>query len=356
MPANDGANSKPTPNPAGDAQPGTNGPRPPAPHEAQPEQLKSSRLEAQREMLALVATQGELNSSRYEPRDLPSAITLARMIATSPLCPMALRGREADVLLVMMTGAEIGLTTMQSLRNIYVVEGRIGMSAALIRGRCQKHAECELFEIAEADGAHAVVEVKKRGWSERRLVSWSLEDAERAGLLKDDRPDSLWQRWPQEMCVARATTRAASMYFPDITAGLLSEEELRDVTVTALVPGASPGSSTPPSVAPAGGVLPRVAPGMVMQPSHAALDAFAAAGAPGSPSHGSLSDAVEEAHRRQPQHAPRSATTRKPPKRADRAARKPAVSASPPPGSSAAARARKPAAGHAAGRNGRPAR
>jgi hypothetical protein len=339
MPANDGA-PKPSANPDGDVQPGSNGPRPAA-HDSHTE--LPSRLEAQREMLALVATTGELSSSRYEPRDLPSAITLARMIATSPLCPMPLRGREADVLLVMMTGAEIGLTTMQSLRNLYVVEGRIGMSAALIRGRCQKHLDCDLFEVAEAEATHAVVEVKKRGWSERRLVSWSIADAERAGLVK---PDSLWQRWPQEMCVARATTRAASMYFPDITAGLFSEEELRDATLSGLAPAGPAGSSTLPSAPPAAGVRPGLAPGLVMRPSHSALDAFAAAGAA----------AAEQALAGQQEPAPRAATARKPPKRAepaDRRARKRAVAATP---AAAGGRARKAGVSHTSGRNGRPTR
>jgi hypothetical protein len=334
MPASDRA-PRPTAKPADDAKAGSNGPRPPVqpaqlPQDGQPEALRSPRLEAQREMLALVTTSGDLSSSRYEPRDLPSAITLARMIATSPLCPMALRGREADVLLVMMTGAEIGLTTMQSLRNLYVVEGRIGMSAALIRGRCQKHLDCDLFEVAEADATHAAVEVKKRGWSERRMVSWSIADAERAGLVK---PDSLWQRWPQEMCVARATTRAASMYFPDITAGLFSEEELRDATLSGLAPAGPAGSSTLPSAPPAAGVRPGLAPGLVMQPSHSALDAFAAAGAA----------AAEQALAGQQELAPRAAMARKPPKRAEPAGRrapKRAVAATP----------------AAASRNGRPTR
>src|SRR5260370_40054294 len=106
----------------------------------------SAGLAAQRELLALVETTGELSASRYEPRDLPSAITLARMIASSPLCPPALRGREADVLLVMMTGAELGLSTMRALRNLHVINGRVGMSAAMIRGRCQQHPDCERFE------------------------------------------------------------------------------------------------------------------------------------------------------------------------------------------------------------------
>ena len=303
--------------------------------------IRTPRLDEQRELLALVETTGELSSSRYEPRDLPSAITLARMIATSPLCPLALRGREADVLLVMMTGAEIGLTTMQSLRNLYIVEGRIGMSAALIRGRCQKHGDCALFEVAEADAAHAVVEVKKRGWTESRRVSWSIADAERAGLIKEDQPDSLWRRWPQEMCVARATTRAASMYFPEITSGLLSEEDLRDMSTPAAAAGAL--AVTAPPIA-------GRAPGVVTPPSLSALDAFAAAGAAAAPAPSRRPRTPAGAGgRHEPSTHARAA--RKPPKRADpgrNGGRAPATTA---PATTAAARQRKKAP--AAGRNGR---
>ncbi len=296
--------------------------------------LRTPRLDEQRELLALVETTGELSSSRYEPRDLPSAITLARMIATSPLCPLALRGREADVLLVMMTGAEIGLTTMQSLRNLYIVEGRIGMSAALIRGRCQKHGDCALFEVAEADAAHAVVEVKKRGWTESRRVSWSIADPERAGLIKEDQPDSLWRRWPQEMCVARATTRAASMYFPEITSGLLSEEDLRDMSTKA---GTEPATVALP--------IASRAPGVVTPSSLSALDAFAAAGAAapaGAAARGGATSGAGGRH--EPSGHARAA--RKPPKRAD-----PGRNGGRAPASTAAVRQRKKAP--AAGRNGR---
>jgi len=222
-------------------------------------------LEAQREMLALVETTGDLTTSRYEPRDLPSAITLARLIAGSPLCPPPLRGREADVLLLMMTGAELGLSTMQALRNLHVINGRIGMSAAMVRSRCQKQPDCELFEVAEADADHAVMEVKKRGWTERRLVAWTIEDARRAELIQ---PDSLWTKWPQEMCIARATTRAASMYFPEVTSGISTEEDLKTMP--------------PPEPDPV--VLESGRP--VTLPRLSALDAFAAAGEEGDPDNG----------------------------------------------------------------------
>jgi len=199
----------------------------------------------------------------------------------------------------------------------------------LIRGRCQKHADCALFEVAEADAAHAVVEVKKRGWPAVRRVAWSIADAERAGLIKEDQPDSLWRRWPQEMCVARATTRAALMYFPEITSGLLSEEDLRDM-----------GSAA--AAAPAPAALPKAsrAPGMVTPPSLSALDAFAAAGAPAPAPAGTRGRHEPSTHAR---------AARKPPKRADPGRNGGRVR--PAAASAAAARQRKKAT--AAGRNGR---
>jgi hypothetical protein len=236
-------------------------------------------LAVQRDLLALVETTGELSASRYEPRDLPSAITLARLIASSPLCPPALRGRESDVLLVMMTGAELGLSTMRSLRNLHVINGRVGMSAAMIRGRCQQHPDCERFEVVEADAGHAVVEVKKRSWppSQRRLVTWTIAEAERAGLVTDE---SLWKKWPQEMCVARATTRAASMYFPEVTAGVLADEELRDLPAPQAPPlaGAAPAAKAGHGGVPGNGAPPAASTPASFSP---ALDAFAAGG-PGS--------------------------------------------------------------------------
>ena len=264
------------------------------------------------------------------------------MSSTTPL-PFA--GKSALVTRATRNiGAEIGLTTMQSLRNLYIVEGRIGMSAALIRGRCQKHGDCALFEVAEADAAHAVVEVKKRGWPASRRVSWSIADAERAGLIKEDQPDSLWRRWPQEMCVARATTRAASMYFPEITSVLLSEEDLRDMSAAAGTPAVTAGTPAVTALPIAGR-----APGVVTPPSLSALDAFAAAGAAAAPS-GPRTPAGAGGRHEPSTHA---RAARKPPKRADPGrnggrARAAAVTA---PASTAAARQRKKST--AAGRNGR---
>jgi hypothetical protein len=166
-------------------------------------------------------------TTRYEPSNLEEAMTLATKISKSGLCPEALRGKEADVLLVLLKGSEMGLTSMQSLQNLYVIHGRIGCSADLLRARAQAHPDCVRFEIVEASREKATLEVLKAGWSETITVTWTLQDAQRAGLI---RQGSSHEKWPEEMNVARVTSRAARRYFPEVCAGIYSKEELEAET------------------------------------------------------------------------------------------------------------------------------
>ncbi len=162
-------------------------------------------------------------TTRYEPTNLEEALKLSALIAKSGLCPESLRGKETDVFMVLSKGSEMGLTSMQSLQNLYVIHGSIGCSADLLRARAQAHPDCVKFEIVEATKERAVLEVLKSGWTEPIKVTWALQDAQRAGLL---RQGGSHERWPEEMHVARVTSRAARRYFPDVCAGLYVKEEL----------------------------------------------------------------------------------------------------------------------------------
>lgn len=194
----------------------------PETHQQQPEAVE----DRQRNYLARINTTGELSSTSYEPRDLPSLMDLANMLARSALVPQALRGKPQDITLVCMRGREMGLTTMMSLQNLHAIYGKVGLSADLMRALCQAHPECEGFEVVEASPEKASVQVKKKGWTSTAIVTFTIEDAKRAGLVK---PGGNWQSWPEDMCVARATSRAARRYFPAVVAGLYSVEELRDM-------------------------------------------------------------------------------------------------------------------------------
>jgi len=166
--------------------------------------------------------------TKYEPQNLSELSSFAKSIAGAGLCPDALRGKPSDVSMVLIRGAEMGLSAMTALQNLVVIKGKITISADLLRARCQAHPACEMFEVVEADDQRATVRVRKAGWSEPLEVSFTIEEAKRAGLAGKDN----WKNYTQDMLVARATSRAARRFFPDVTAGAYTTEEVRDIDDT----------------------------------------------------------------------------------------------------------------------------
>jgi hypothetical protein len=181
-----------------------------------------NRDEKQFQFLQRIET-GDTALTAYEPTTLEGAMALAKVISRSGLCPDALKNKDADVLVVLMRGKEMGLSAIQSLQNLHVIYGKIGMSADLMRARCQSHPDCVRFEIVSADDKQATVEILKAGWPQAQLVTFTMDEARKAGLVKTG---GGYEKWTQDMLVARATSRAGRRYFPSVVAGLYTPEEL----------------------------------------------------------------------------------------------------------------------------------
>ncbi len=87
--------------------------------------------------MVLAASQSLLAGDAFrmalEPTTLEQAFNIAGIIATCRIC-----GCETteDALVRIMTGRSLGLTTMQSLRGVYVVNGRPGLDATLMHAIC----------------------------------------------------------------------------------------------------------------------------------------------------------------------------------------------------------------------------
>src|SRR5262245_7662249 len=86
------------------------------------------------------------SSVGFEPQTWKDMMELAAKLAASSIIPRALQNRPADVLVILMNGRELGLGPMQALRQIYVVDGKPSLSAALKIGLCVKRRDvCEYF-------------------------------------------------------------------------------------------------------------------------------------------------------------------------------------------------------------------
>lgn len=155
---------------------------------------------------------------------LPAVGDLAVKVAGTEFVPAALRGKPAAVAAAILTGREIGIPPMQSLSSIHVVDGRPTLSAELMRQLV--FAAGHRIRYVETTNTRCIVE----GWrvgseSADATVTWSMDDAKRAGL--DGKAN--WRKHTRQMLIARATAELCRMVFPDVIGGLAyTSEELTD--------------------------------------------------------------------------------------------------------------------------------
>ncbi|HNU82338.1 MAG TPA: recombinase RecT [Thermoanaerobaculia bacterium] len=163
----------------------------------------------------------------FEPENLDQALALAEKLAKSNIIPTPLRAKPADVIVVLLTGRELGLSPMQSLRSLHVVEGRPCLSAELLVALCLRRPEiCESFVLVESTDAKATYRAKRRG-CEPVSLSWTIEQAAKAGLANKNN----WKSHPAAMLRARASSSLARAVFPDITTGVYGEDEADEIVV-----------------------------------------------------------------------------------------------------------------------------
>lgn len=176
------------------------------------------------------------------PKSLDEARGLATTISKASLLPEALRGKEADVLMTIMTGAELGLGPMQSIRAIDVIKGKPTLKAeamvALVRRR---RDVCEYLVIRRTDATACAIETKRVGDPVATTMSFTIDDAKAAGLLSNDN----WKRFPSAMLRARCSSAICKAVYSDLVLGLYDAEELDPAR-----PSDEPRDVTPPRASP----------------------------------------------------------------------------------------------------------
>ena len=156
------------------------------------------------------------------------AFRFAKMVAASDFAPKDFRGKPESCLLAIQHGSEVGLSPMQSLQSIAVINGRPTIWGDAALALVQSSPACEYIkEYIEGDGdqAVAVCEVKRRGYPAATVSTFSMFDATRAGLAGKSGP---WTQYPARMLALRARGFALRNAFADALRGLVTAEEAQD--------------------------------------------------------------------------------------------------------------------------------
>lgn len=154
------------------------------------------------------------------PATFLEAQSMAGALAASELVPKAYKDKPANVLLAMMSGAELGLAPLASLRAFHVIDGTPKLGARALAALVNRSGLAEYFEPVEVTPTKATWRTKKKGRPEL-VRTWTIEMAEHAGLAKKDN----WRNYPHRMLSARASKDLADDVYPELTMGLSIVEE-----------------------------------------------------------------------------------------------------------------------------------
>lgn len=162
------------------------------------EETKPLDVEATSQAVAVRETGGTLARALPQQESFESLMVLAKELCTTGFLPVAVK-TPAQAVAIILTGRELGLGVMQSLRSISIIQGKPELAADL------------QLSIFHRDGGRSkwllLTEREAKLWlrhpnGDEHTEIFTMEDAKRAGLANG----ANWQKYPKAMLRSRAIT------------------------------------------------------------------------------------------------------------------------------------------------------
>lgn len=162
------------------------------------------------------------------PRTLAEAKELSTVLAAANSLPASLKKSPADIVAIVLAGAELGIPPMASIRSIHLIDGKPVLSADAMAGLCLRNRDvCEYLTLVVSTDAKATYRAKRKGAPEPVEISFTIEQAKIAGLVGKGN----WAKYPAAMLRARAMSAIARAVFPDLVGNLYDSDELEPAPV-----------------------------------------------------------------------------------------------------------------------------
>ncbi|MCS0459495.1 recombinase RecT [Rhizobium favelukesii] len=208
------------------------------------------------EVSRLPAIAGGGNVMAIIPQTFEDTWRIARAVFVAGLAPEALvKGKDGDdaisaVAVSIMSGAELGLKPMVSLRSFTVINGKPALYGDGLINVVRQSGKVSYLRTGCDEVNGQLVgwcEAKRSDTGEDKRVEFSQSDAVRAGLWptsatvrrkvwennqqvwKDVPNDTPWARFPQRMLAWRAAGYCLRELFGDVLGGIRDEYEAREI-------------------------------------------------------------------------------------------------------------------------------
>lgn len=132
---------------------------------------------------------------------------------------------EAGIFAILQKAESLGMPQMEALNGgLYVVSGKVGMSTESMASMIRSKGHSIIKDPKSNDGV-CILHGKRADNGDTWTVSFSVEDAKRAGLFK-----GVFEKYPAVMCYNRACSMLARQLFPDIIKGAgYTMDELKEI-------------------------------------------------------------------------------------------------------------------------------
>lgn len=158
---------------------------------------------------------------------------LANTVANTDFAPKGLRGSPESIMACLVYGDSLGIHPSVALKEVYMVDGKPGISGALMIAMIRRDGHKLSFKTLRDEqgnfvgsvchGKRMVYKVVNRKTvgevDEEDEWQFTLDDATRAGLYPATSDKAAWRKYPEVMCRWRAVAQLARFLFPDVFAG-----------------------------------------------------------------------------------------------------------------------------------------
>lgn len=191
--------------------------------------------ETKKELIEAAKTLPPMGTFSLRPRNFEEAYRFANLIATSDLIPKEFRDKPANVLVAVQLGMELGVSPMQALQNIAVINGRPMIFGDLLPAIIFQSGLLEsIHEEGDEKAASCTV---KRKEHEPITRTFTMAEAEKAGLPARN---PTYKTYPKRMLQMRARALALRDMFPDVLKGVAVREEVEDYASVDITPESKP--------------------------------------------------------------------------------------------------------------------
>lgn len=159
-----------------------------------------------------------------DPKNMLEVRALADYLSRSKFIPQSFRGDISTAVMLIVTCKQYNLP-ITALSEVMEVNGKVGFWGRTKLGIVLKSGLCEYLIPSEQTEKKCTIVTKRKGWPKEVTVSYTIEQAEKAGLLA--RSDA-WKKHPSDMLYWRAVSRVISQVYPDVIQGFATVEEAEE--------------------------------------------------------------------------------------------------------------------------------